>query len=182
MIRGIHHVAISTPDLDRMTTFYRDGLGFQQVMEGGWSDRPIVDQIIDLPGSAARQAMFRAGNCYVEVFEYSSPTPRPHDPAAPPNDHGITHVSFDVVDIEAEYERLTSLGMTFHRRPPTTEELGGRSPLRAIYGRDPDGNIIELQEVLDPSIPFSLEQTDLAGPTLRREAADRSTVTTETTP
>ncbi len=37
--------------------------------------------------------------------------------------------------------------------------MGGVARLRAIYGRDPDGNIIELQEVLDTSIPFALEQT-----------------------
>lgn len=173
MIRGIHHVAISTPDIDRLAAFYRDGLGFEEVMSGGWSDRPIIDELIDVPNSAARQAMFRAGNCYVELFEYSSPTPVEQDPAYPPSNHGITHFCFDVVDIDAEFDRLTSLGMTFHRRPPTSEELGGRSPLRAIYGRDPDGNIIELQEVLDPTIPFALEHTELAGPTLREQSDDR---------
>ncbi|BAN01671.1 VOC family protein [Ilumatobacter coccineus] len=167
MIRGIHHVAISTPDIDRLAAFYRDGLGFEEVMSTSWADRPMIDQLINVPGSAARQLMLRAANCYIELFEYSAPTPVPQDPAYPPSNHGITHFCFDIVDIDAEYERLTGLGMTFHRAPPTSEELGSASPLRAIYGRDPDGNIIELQEVLDPSIPFSLEQTELAGPTLR---------------
>ena len=27
MIRGIHHVAVSTPDLDRIVSFYRDVMG-----------------------------------------------------------------------------------------------------------------------------------------------------------
>ena len=48
--------------------------------------------------------------------------------------------------------------MRFHRPPPSVEELGGKSPLRATYGRDPDGNVIELQEVLDPALPISLER------------------------
>ena len=167
MIRGIHHVAISTPDLDRLARFYRDGLGFREVMSSSWSQRPMIYELIDLRGSAARQLMLQAGNCYVELFEYSSPTPLEQDPAYPPSNHGITHFCFDVVDIDAEYERLSGLGMTFHRPPPTSEELGNASRLRAIYGRDPDGNIVELQEVLDTSLPFSLEQTELAGPTLR---------------
>lgn len=158
MIRGIHHVALSTPDIDRLREFYVDGLGFEVVMEGGWSDRPIIDELINVPGSAARQLMLRAGNVHLELFEYSSPTPKPQDPQYTPNDHGWTHICFDVVDIDAEFDRLIELGMTFHRRPPSAEELGGGPPrLRAIYGRDPDGNIIEIQEVLDPTLPFAFD-------------------------
>jgi hypothetical protein len=50
--------------------------------------------------------------------------------------------------------------MTFHAPPPTLDELG-HALLRAIYARDPDGNIVELQEILDPAVPFALDQTDL---------------------
>lgn len=167
MIRGIHHVALSTPDLDRLIAFYVDGLGFEVVMEAQIAQRPIVDQMIGLDGVEFRQAMLKAGNCYVEVFEYTSPTPVPKDPNHPASNHGYTHFCLDVVDIDAEYERLSAAGMTFHRPPPTLDEIGGSGALRAIYGRDPDGNIIELQEVLEPRIPFSLEQTSLAGPTLK---------------
>ena len=38
--------------------------------------------------------------------------------------------------------------------------------IRATYGRDPDGNIVELQEIIDPAIPFTLERTDLIGGTV----------------
>ena len=31
MIRGIHHVAISTPDIDRLAAFYTDVVGFVPV-------------------------------------------------------------------------------------------------------------------------------------------------------
>jgi len=36
MIRGIHHTAISTGDLDRALKFYRDLLGFEVAMEFEW--------------------------------------------------------------------------------------------------------------------------------------------------
>ena len=36
MIRGIHHVAISTPNLERIVAFYRDVIGAEVVYEGGW--------------------------------------------------------------------------------------------------------------------------------------------------
>ena len=162
MIRGIHHVAISTPNLDRLTAFYIDVVGLRQVMSTSWSDRPVIDRIIGLQGSAARQVMLQAGNAYLELFEYSSPTARPADPERPACDHGYTHFCLDVTDIDAEYARLAAGGMRFHSSPPSSDDLGsGR--LRAIYGRDPDGNIVELQEILQRQVPFSLERTAMIG-------------------
>jgi len=160
MIRGIHHVGLSTPDLDRLVAFYRDALGFEVVMTSEWRDREIIDRMVGLSGSAARQVMLKAGNAFLELFEYESPTPRAARDDRNPADHGYTHFCVDVVDIDAEYERLSASGMTFHAPPPTTDELG-HARLRAIYARDPDGNIVELQEVVDPSVPFALDHTDL---------------------
>ena len=166
MIRGVHHVAISTPDIDRLAAFYIDVVGFETVMSTSWSDRPIIDRIIGLRGSAARQLMLQAGNAYLELFEYQSPAGKSADPDRPPSDHGYTHFCLDVTDIDAEYARLSASGMTFHAPPPTVEELGnGR--LRAIYGRDPDGNIVELQEILDDAVPFTLERTRMVGSSAR---------------
>ena len=44
MIRGIHHMAISTPDIERAKTFYCDLLGFELVVDAGW---PKGVQILD---------------------------------------------------------------------------------------------------------------------------------------
>jgi hypothetical protein len=49
--------------------------------------------------------------------------------------------------------------MRFHTPPPVL----GRGSIRATYGRDPDGNIIELQEVVDTSVDVALEGTALIG-------------------
>ncbi|MEL6890626.1 MAG: VOC family protein [Actinomycetota bacterium] len=154
-VRGIHHVAISTPDLDRLTEFYVAALGAETVMETSWADNLRVDSMIDLSGSAARQRMVRVGNVHLELFEYTAPTPVPKDPTHPPSDHGYTHLCFDVVDIDAEFDRLVELGMSFSRRAPDGTKL------RAIYGRDPDGNIVELQEVLDDTIAFHFSNLEI---------------------
>jgi hypothetical protein len=55
-----------------------------------------------------------------------------------------------VVDVDAEYERLKAAGMTFHCPPQ------GMSGIRATYGRDPDGNVIELLEIADAKSPMAL--------------------------
>lgn len=156
MINGVHHVAMATGNIERIVAFYTEHLGFEVVMETAWADRPAVDDIVGLKNSAAKQAMLRAGNTHLEVFEYSSPSPRPGDPNRPPCDHGYTHFCLDVTDIEAEYERLLAAGMTFNCPPAPATEIGS-GKIRAVYGRDPDGNLIELQEILDPSVPFAME-------------------------
>jgi len=171
MIRGVHHVAVATDDLDRLSSWYIDVLGFEQVMQTSWHDRPLVDRMIGLERSAARQVMLRAGNAHIEMFEYSAPvaTEASGDDLRQPYHRGYTHFCLDVVDIDAEFERLSAAGMQFHSSPPTSDEMGnGR--LRAIYGRDPDGNIIELQEVLDITLPFALEHAPLI--TLSSDADD----------
>jgi glyoxylase I family protein len=152
MIRGIHHTAISTGNLDRMLAFYRDLLGFRVVFEFGWpAGTEIADRITGLQQSSARVVMLHTGNAIIELFEYASPTARPGDAQRPVCDHGITHICLDVTDLDAEYQRLGAAGMAFHCPP---QDLG--VGVRTTYGRDPDGNVIELQEVLSPDSPIAL--------------------------
>ena len=156
MIRGVHHVAISTPNLERIVAFYRDIIGAEVVYEGGWArGSAVIDGIVGLKNSEAKQAMLRLGNTHLEFFEYVSPAGSPKNPNYGVNDHGYTHFALDVQDIDAEYERLLRGGMTFNCPPPNFPG----SPIRATYGRDPDGNVIEIQEIRDPAHAFALEKT-----------------------
>jgi len=144
MIRGIHHVAVHVRDLDRMIAFYRDAFGFEVVGEPfAWENDEFIDTIVDVPGSAARGAMLRAGTCYLEMFQYSAPAPG-SDRALNPQDKGYTHFCVDATDIESEYTRLKGLGMTFSQPAPI--DVGH---VKSIYGRDPEGNLIEIQQTAD---------------------------------
>ena len=143
MIRGIHHTALSTPDLERALRFYRDLLGFREVMDYEWpTGTHHIDELTELEGSSARVVMLSAGNAMLELFEYRSPRPRTADERRPVNDHGITHFCLDVVDLDAEYLRLKAAGMDFHCAPQD------QGVVKTVYGRDPDGNVIELQELI----------------------------------
>lgn len=141
MIRGIHHVGIHVRDLERMLKFYAQAFGFEIVGEPfSWRDNTTLDRIIDVPGSAARGAMMRAGTCYIELFQFTAPEPGSTRPLRP-FDKGYTHFCVDVTDIEHECERLKELGMTFGDRTPV--DVGY---LKSLYGRDPEGNVIEIQQ------------------------------------
>jgi glyoxylase I family protein len=143
MIRGIHHVALSTPDLAGSIAFYKEAFGFEVVINSGWErGSEWVDTIVGLKDSSCTQAIIKAGNTYLELFEYHTPVPEPVTAENPVNNHGYTHFCVDVVDIDAEYERLTKLGMTFNCPPGPAGEMGGGN-IRATYGRDPFNSLVK---------------------------------------
>jgi len=141
MMMRFHHAAISTPDLARAVRFYTEVIGCEKAWSFNWeSGSDEADAMTGLKDSAANAAMLKLGDSFLEIFEFSSPAPAAGDPQRPVCDHGITHVCLQVQDLHAEYERLTAAGMKFHS-PPLTQESG-----YVIYGRDPDGNVVELIE------------------------------------
>ncbi|MES2126357.1 MAG: VOC family protein [Pseudomonadota bacterium] len=142
MILGANHIAISVPDLERGIDFYCTQLGFEKVMEAGWPEgTETADRILAVKGTSARVVHLRTTNLLIEMFQFVAGNPAPQDPNRPVIDHGLTHLCLAVQDIDAEYARLMAAGMRFHSEPT---RLGPR--LRTVYGRDPFGNVIELEE------------------------------------
>ncbi|WP_439533868.1 VOC family protein [Polymorphobacter sp.] len=148
MIIGVHHLAISTPDIDRFVDYYHRMFGFEQVGGGGWepgNDR--IDRMVGLPASSARYAMIRLSTLHIEVFEYTAP--RGHAVHPRMCDHGLTHLCLYTNDIEADYQRLAAQGMAFNCPP------GGSGATRATYGQDCDGNTVELLQIVDDACGFA---------------------------
>ena len=71
------------------------------------------------------------------------PTQTRDDSAKPVYLHGISHFCLDVTDVREIHARLKVAGMRFHSDPVDKEGV------RTVYGRDPFGNAIELQEIID---------------------------------
>lgn len=145
MLLGFHHAALCTPDLDRCLAFYTGVLGCEVAWTFGWeAGSAEADAVTGLAGSAARAAMLRLGDSFLEVFEFSAPAAPAAGGERPVNAPGITHICLQVQDIQAEYRRLAAAGMRFHC-PPQAQDSGF-----VTYGRDPDGNVIELLEFTGP--------------------------------
>jgi len=150
-ILGLHHVGISTTDLDRSVAFYTTLFGFEKVFDFEWQPgRSYFDRMMALRSSAARVTMLRTGACFLEIFEFSVPQPVPQDADRSVADCGINHICMLVDDAVAECRRLEALGMRFNC-PPIVSDL----PVTGTYGRDPDGNVIEILQILDPRNPLN---------------------------
>lgn len=148
-IRGLSHVAISTSDLDRAVEFWCEAVGFTEVRRWSWDRLDVVDRLTDLEGSAARAVLLRGYGTGIEIFEFCSPPQRTDDSSTRPvSDHGYTHVCLEVDDIEDEMSRLGDAGMRFWA-DAATDPAGSR----IVYGRDPDGNVIELHQPPREALP-----------------------------
>lgn len=151
-IKGVHHVNLAVEDLDLMRDFYKDALGFEEVVAMDWGPDDVASLVTGVKRSAARMAMVKCDNLIVELIQYLKPETQIGDQCEPYS-RGYTHICLEVSDIDAEYERLKSHGMTFHAAPTAREDR----EFRAIYGRDPEGNLIELQELFGEANALELD-------------------------
>jgi catechol 2,3-dioxygenase-like lactoylglutathione lyase family enzyme len=142
MFLGIHHTALSTPDLDRLVRFYTELFGFEVEFDFPWDEsNEAFRRTHAVDASAGRVVMLSHGDHRLEIFEYRKPEPRPDHAERANADLGISHFSFLVTELEKEYQRLAAAGMRFQSEPvEQTPEVVN------CYGRDPDGNLIELIE------------------------------------
>lgn len=148
--KGIHHIAISVPSLAEAKAFYVDKLGLAVADETPLPASELGDKVTGLKNADCDVLMLNAGNLFLEVFEFHSPTPKTQD-KRPVCDHGYTHLAFEVGDIQAAYTYLQAAGVKWHHTPIEAGE-----DYLMTYGRDPFDNVIEIQQ-LTGGLPFSFD-------------------------
>ena len=115
-------------DMDCMVRFYRDTLGLQTQWDGGdFAEFETAGGALSLWLYSRREFVKAIGESYI-----------------PPE--GINR-TFEIAlwlpcfaDVDAEYERLSGLGLRFPTGGPTTWSFG----IRNFYVADPEGNLLEI--------------------------------------
>jgi len=154
MILGVHHPALSVPDMDRAIAFYCGVLGFEQIMQAEIpSGIEPMNAAFGVDDAGCEVRMIRKGNSIIELFQFSDPATPGQDESRPVSQHGLTHICLAADDYEKDYALLESGGVVFNT--PAMGDPGGRW----AYGRDPFGNVIELLEHA-PAGPTSLRFDD----------------------
>jgi len=93
--------------------------------------------------------MLRTANAFLELFELAQPVGAQRGPDRLVFHEGLTRICIAVTDIDAEYARPSAAGVPCNSQSQDVPGL-----CHAVYGRDPDGNPIELIEA-DPAGPFA---------------------------
>ena len=134
----LSHVALVTPDIDRLVDFYQSLIGFEPTRRNDKVTGPRFDEVADYDGTFIRGAWFSMRNMQIELWQFINPqTPEAGEPI-PFEKIGYNKFAFEVSDIQSDYQRLVEAGVEFLSEPVQTEESS------EVFGRDPDGNLFSL--------------------------------------
>jgi glyoxylase I family protein len=143
------HIGLCVSDIERSLRYYRDLLGFAYEHELSVEGEPS-DTLLRLRGVNLRAVYLTRDGVRIELLYFASP-PAPPARTRPLNEHGLTHLSFRVADLDATLDALRAAGER------VLEETVIRFPeFQSGAGMvvDPDGQLIELvQAPGDPAAP-----------------------------
>ena len=132
-IVGYGHVAIKVTDLDRSLDFYRDRLGFPEMLRLKNDD-----------GSTWLVYLRITDDHYLEIFPGAE-----NDRAPGWNANGVNHLCFTIEDLDATTGRIKAAGIAL-----TSEIKQGLESNRQAWIEDPDGNRIELMEMTHDCLQY----------------------------
>ena len=143
------HIGICVSDMTRSLVFYRDLLGFRREHELHVEGEPS-DTLLKLRGVVLDAVYLTRDGVRIELLRFASP-PAPAARVRAMHEHGLTHLSFRVADLDATLTALRAAGER------VLEETIIRIPqvqAAACLVVDPDGQLIELvQSPGDPAAP-----------------------------
>ncbi len=127
MIQSLDHIVITCRDLDATIAFYTDVLGMTlETFGAGRKALRFGDQKFNL---------HRAGDPQVTDIYARSPAPG-----------SLDFCLLAAVPLDEVMARISRHGVAIELGP--TRRTGARWPIRSIYLRDPDGNLVEISERL----------------------------------
>jgi glyoxylase I family protein len=136
-----HHTCLSAADFEATRDFFVNIIGMRVEAEMDHRREDNFGAIVGLDDPLVRWAMLELGGYRLELFKYYAPEGRKLEMRQ--CDLGLTHLCFEVYDVELVYERLTRAGYRTFSRP--LELRAGRS--KPVYVIGPEGVIIEFLEL-----------------------------------
>ncbi len=142
-MKAIRHTGIVVSDLESALHFYVKLLGLKVTARKDESG-DYIDKILGLKNATVTTVKMTAedGNL-IELLYYQS-HPRKLAKAKEIYATGISHLAFTVANVDAEYERLSKADVSFNSPPQKSPD----GYAKVTFCRDPDGNFIELVEML----------------------------------
>ena len=125
-VDSLDHLVLTVTDMDRTVAFYRDVLGM------------TVERFQPADGGAARLAL-RFGTQKINLHDVAGPF-QPHARAPQPGSADLCLLSR--ASLDDWQTALAGHGVAVEAGP--VARTGATGPLRSLYVRDPDGNLIEI--------------------------------------
>jgi lactoylglutathione lyase len=146
---SVSHIGLCVSDLEASLRFYTEGLGFE-VAEGFDVGDEVANTLEVERGVVLRSQMIQKDGMKIELLGWTSPQPF-GVPSSSRGQIGLTHLSFNVVDMPAVEQRLVEMGGGVVESTRTKMPFPGGA-MHLLFLTDPDGTRVELMEaVMDPA-------------------------------
>jgi glyoxylase I family protein len=147
MFKAVHHFNLIVSNIAETKRFFVDVLGLTVALETVIED-PEFSRGVGLEQTKVQAVFFQlpGTSTLIETFQYLNPADgKPIPPVQKANDHGWTHMCFQVEDIQQAYRHLQENGATFLTTPVTlSADHPDFAGVRFCYFRGPDGEIYEI--------------------------------------
>lgn len=149
-------VALVTHDIERLTEYYSTIMGFNPNRVAEISGRPTFDDATDIDNVSIKVAFFKMAqrSKSMEFWEYVNPETQEFVGNRESSALGYSY-SLEVSDIQAEYARMTDLGVEFVSEPVLMGNYW------QVHANDIDGNVFALRQWVDPNSPWSVPNLEL---------------------
>lgn len=146
---NFRHIAIIVNDYAKMVNFYSRVLGFQINREFKIKSKEF-QRGVGMKGAKARVAHLSISGTTpeIEIAEYFPKIRKSRD-ISKANAPGYRHIALVVTDLKKAYQRLKKLGIDFFSSPICISKPKNISGVQFVYLKDPEGNIIELNQLPD---------------------------------
>ena len=136
-----HHTALSVKNYEKAKKFFMNVIGMN--LESEWKNRKekLLDQVVGLKNVEAHVAILELNGYKLELFQYLNPPGKSLE--INQNDKGLTHICFQVNNVEKVYKTISSFG--YKSLSPPTPLRGGKVKPFYMYG--PENIVIEFIEI-----------------------------------
>ncbi|MFT6045314.1 MAG: catechol 2,3-dioxygenase-like lactoylglutathione lyase family enzyme [Arenicella sp.] len=144
---GVNHIALSVKDLDKTLAFYQQASGYELLSREQVSGDENADALFGKTGIVYEVAVLKAPNMLFELTEFK------HNQNAtiqtmPPQGPGMTHTCFQSPASKSGWDKFVAAGATALSRGGKPIDLGGYGVTYG-YAYDPEGNMVELEQLDD---------------------------------
>jgi catechol 2,3-dioxygenase-like lactoylglutathione lyase family enzyme len=158
-MRRFWHVGINVTDMDRTIEFYRR-IVFELVQDKVVEDANLGRAFMVEGASELRFAHMRLNDspdeAMLDIIEWRD-VPSSGRASADLVHPGLCRFSILTDDIQAEYDRLSAVGVEFLHTPQTVLGPDGVSGWRLLFARDPDGTLFHFVELVGGDATVSRE-------------------------
>ncbi len=149
-IRGVHNVSLTVSDIDDTLTFYSAAVPYELVDRKRLPASAIPAGILSKREGEIEIALVRTATIFLRLIDID-PEVKEAPNLRPATGPGYTHICFQSPADAPKYDRFKEVGLDILSRGNGPVDLGGYGVTYA-YGFDPDGVMIEMEQVDRPLI------------------------------